>query len=98
MFGGQCANEVLWSVVSVEVGDGDPCSSENAKIIDVLESKEASENGHVGIRASPHKKVVGSIAQLKYIYTNTCSIGNKLEELEAIVQQENYDTVFITET
>ncbi|GAB0187131.1 hypothetical protein GRJ2_001178400 [Grus japonensis] len=59
---------------------------------------EAPENGHVGIRASPPKKVVGSIAQLKCIYTNAHSMSNKQEELEATVQQENYDIVAITET
>ncbi|PKU46846.1 nipped-b-like protein [Limosa lapponica baueri] len=41
---------------------------------------------------------MGSIAQLKCIYTNACSMGNKQEELEAVVQQENYDIVTITET
>ncbi|KAK4828709.1 LOW QUALITY PROTEIN: hypothetical protein QYF61_000547 [Mycteria americana] len=37
-------------------------------------------------------------AQLKCIYTNARSMGNKQEELEAIVQRENYDIVAITET
>ncbi|KAK4810917.1 hypothetical protein QYF61_013325 [Mycteria americana] len=36
--------------------------------------------------------------QLKCLYTNVRSMGNKQEELEAIVQQENYDMVAITET
>ncbi|GAB0209890.1 hypothetical protein GRJ2_003454700 [Grus japonensis] len=44
------------------------------------------------------EKVPGSIAQLKCIYTNARSTGNKQEELEAIVQLENYDIVAITET
>jgi len=35
-------------------------------------------------------------AQLKCICTNVCSIGTK-QELEAIVQQANYDLVAITE-
>jgi len=39
-----------------------------------------------------------SIAQFKCIYTNACSMGNKQEELEAIVQQDRYDLVAITET
>lgn len=34
---------------------------------------------------------------LLYIYTNANSIGVTQEELEAIVQQENYDIVAITE-
>ncbi|PKU39396.1 mitochondrial fission process protein 1 [Limosa lapponica baueri] len=54
---------------------------------------EAAMNGHIGIRASPPRKV----AQLKCIYTNARSVGNKQEELEAIVQQENYDIVAIKE-
>ncbi|KAK4819370.1 hypothetical protein QYF61_001649 [Mycteria americana] len=66
--------------------------------MDVLETTEAPENGHVGIRASPTKKVTGSIAQLKCIYTNACSMDSKQEELGAVVQQENNDIVTITET
>ena len=82
----------------MEVGDGDPCSSKDARVIDVLETTKTPENGQVGIRASPLKKVAGSIAQLKCIYTNAHSMGNKQEELEAIVQLENYDIVAIMET
>jgi len=37
-------------------------------------------------------------AQLKCIYTNARSTGSKQEELEAIVQQDSYDLVAITET
>ena len=37
-------------------------------------------------------------AQLKCVYTNARSMGNKQEELEAIVQQASYDLVAITET
>jgi len=37
-------------------------------------------------------------AQVKCVYTNTRSMGNKQEELEAIVQQDGYDLVAITET
>jgi len=35
---------------------------------------------------------------LKCIYTNAHSVGNKQEELAAIVRQANYDLVGITET
>ncbi|KAK4822638.1 hypothetical protein QYF61_018590 [Mycteria americana] len=98
MFEGRCASKVLWSAVSVEIGDGHPCGSKDERVMDVFETLEAPENGHVGIRASPPKKVSGSIAQLRCIYYNTRSMGNKQEELEAIVQQENYDIVAITET
>lgn len=48
-----CASKVLWSPVSVEVRDEDPCGSKDAKVIGTLETMEASENGHVGIRISP---------------------------------------------
>jgi len=41
---------------------------------------------------------VRSIAQLKCISTNASSTGNKQEELEAIVQQDSYHLVAITET
>ncbi|XP_068277215.1 Holliday junction recognition protein [Nyctibius grandis] len=90
MFVGQYASEGLQSATSVEVGDGEPCGSKDTMVIDGLEAVEAPENGHVGIRASSPKKVAGSIAQMKSVYTNAHSMGNKQEELEAIVQQENY--------
>ncbi|KAK4830434.1 hypothetical protein QYF61_011142 [Mycteria americana] len=98
MFEGQCASKVCQSAISVEAGDGDPCGSKDKRVMDMLETMEVPENGHIGSRASPPKKVIGSIAQLKSIYTNALSMGNKQEELEAIVQQENYDIVAITET
>jgi len=43
-------------------------------------------------------KVTRPTAQMKYLYTNTRSMGNKQEELEAIVLLESYDLVAITET
>ena len=39
-----------------------------------------------------------SAAHLKCMYTNARSMGNKQEDLEAIMQQESYDIVAITET
>ena len=41
---------------------------------------------------------VRQMIQLQCIYTNACSMGNKQEELEAIVHQANYDIVAITKT
>jgi len=41
---------------------------------------------NIGISPSPPKKVARSIVQMKCIYTNAHSIGNKQKELEAIVQ------------
>lgn len=37
---------------------------------EVLETMEAPENSHIGIRFSTPKKVAGLMAQLKWIYTN----------------------------
>ncbi|GAB0179548.1 maestro heat-like repeat-containing protein family member 7 [Grus japonensis] len=93
MFEGGCDSEVLLSAVSVEVVMEIHGA---AKTQGLLVCQKPLENGHVGIRASPPKKVAGSIAQLKCIYTNVHSMGNKQEELEAIVQQESYDIVAIT--
>ncbi|KAK4810854.1 hypothetical protein QYF61_008826 [Mycteria americana] len=93
-----CTNVCSTLAISVEVGDGDLCGSKDTRVVDVLETTEVPENSYIGIRASPPKKVAGSIAQLKGIYTNARSMGNKQEELEAIVQLENYDIVAITET
>lgn len=59
---------------------------------------EAPENGHSGIGASLPKKASGSITQLKCICPNACSVGSKQENLEGVVQDENYGTVAITET
>ena len=54
---------------------------------------ETPEYGHEGIRATATQKE----AQLRCFYTNAHSMGNKQEELEAIVQLESYDIVTITE-
>ncbi|PKU38486.1 nipped-b-like protein [Limosa lapponica baueri] len=44
------------------------------------------------------KKVAQPTAQLKCLYTNAHSMGNKQEELEATMLLESYDIVAITET
>jgi len=93
-----CASACSTLAMSVGLGDGDPCGSKHTRIVDVLETTEASWNTHVGIRASSPKMVAGPVAQPKCIYTNACHIGNKQEELEAIVQLENYDVAAVMET
>lgn len=40
---------------------------------------------------------MGLLAQLKCIYSNAHTLGNRQKELEAIMQQEGYDTFAITE-
>lgn len=42
--------------------------------------------------------VVRPTVQLKCIYTNTHSVGNKKEQLEATVWKTSYDLIAITET
>jgi len=91
----QCARDAL---ISLEAGDREPHISKGTRVMEVLETMEATENGHTGTEAFPRRKVAGSAAQLKCIYTNAHSMGNKQEELEAIVQQESYDIVAIMET
>ena len=54
-------------------------------------SKDQPKDGKPELRGK-------SAAHLKCMYTNARSMGNKQEELEAIVQQESYDIVAITET
>ncbi|GAB0203436.1 hypothetical protein GRJ2_002809200 [Grus japonensis] len=51
-----------------------------------------------GIKGCSSKKVTWPTAQLKCLYTNAHSMGNKQEELEATVLLESYDLVAITET
>ncbi|XP_010148817.1 PREDICTED: sodium/potassium/calcium exchanger 2-like [Eurypyga helias] len=51
------------------------------RVVDALETTEASENGHIGIRASPPKKMPGSIAQLKCLYTNARIMDEEADEI-----------------
>jgi len=44
------------------------------------------------------KKVTRPTAQMKCLYTNACSMGNKKEELEATMLLESYDLIAIIET
>ncbi|KAJ7402843.1 hypothetical protein BTVI_83064 [Pitangus sulphuratus] len=53
-------------------------------------SRDETNGGQPRSRVKP-------AAQLKCTYTNACSVGNKQEELEAIVHQESYDIVTIME-
>lgn len=55
MFEGQRARQVLQSAVSMEARDGDPRGSTATRVIDVLETMKAPENGHVGIGTSPKR-------------------------------------------
>ncbi|KAJ7424185.1 hypothetical protein BTVI_07574 [Pitangus sulphuratus] len=54
-------------------------------------SRDDHKGGKPRLRVKP-------AAQLKCMYTNARRMGNKQEEPEAIVQQESYDIVVVTET
>ena len=56
IFEGLSASKVIWSAVLLELWDGDPCNSKDTGVINVLETMEDPENGHVGIRASSPKR------------------------------------------
>jgi len=43
-------------------------------------------------------KVTRPTAQMKCLYTNACSMGNKQEELEAVMLLESYDLIAFLET
>ena len=51
-----------------------------------------------GIKEGSSEKATRPIAKLKCLYTNVCSMGNKQEELETIVQLGKCDLIAIMET
>lgn len=51
-----------------------------------------------GIKRCLSKKVTWPTTQLICLYTSTCSVGSKEEELEAIMVMESHDTLPITVT
>ena len=57
-----------------------PFCRKNTRVGVTLVAMETPEYGHEGIRTTVTQKE----AQLRCLYTNACSMGNKKEELEAI--------------
>ena len=51
-----------------------------------------------GIKVCSSEKVTRLTAELKYLYTDAHSMGNKQEQLEATMLVESYDLVAVTET
>ncbi|KAK4827614.1 LOW QUALITY PROTEIN: hypothetical protein QYF61_019539 [Mycteria americana] len=72
----------------VELGDTEATGAKRETPVERLKARKGCSS----------MKETQVTAQLKCLYTNACSMGNKQEELEAIVYQENYDMVAITET
>jgi len=61
-------------------------------------NKETSVKHPKGNKGCSSMKVTRSTAQMKCLYTNAHSVGNKQEELEATVLLESYDLIALTET
>ena len=74
-------------------GDNSLFCRKNMRVGVRLVVMEKPEYGHEGIRATAAPKE----AQLRCFDTSARSMGNKQEELEAIVCSESYDIVAITE-
>jgi len=61
-------------------------------------NREMHVNSFKRIRVNSSEKVMCPTGQLKCLYTNACSMGNKEEELVATAQMESYDLITIIET
>lgn len=59
---------------------------------------QSSEEWPSTLQKGSTKKVGQLTVQLKCLYTNTHSMGNKQEELEAVVHLESYDQITVTVT
>ncbi|GAB0185698.1 hypothetical protein GRJ2_001035100 [Grus japonensis] len=55
-------------------------------------------HGYGGSSCTPPGKPIFSINSVKCLHTNTCSMGNKPEELEICVQSQGHNLIAITET
>ena len=94
LVGEGCASKIPQSCVLVKEEDDSPFCRKNTSVGVRLVAVETPEYGHEGIRATATQKE----AQLRCLYTNARSMGNKQEELEAIVWSESYDIVASMET
>ena len=88
-----CASQIPQSHLLVKEKDDSPFCRKNTRIGVRLVATETPEYGQEGTRATATQKE----AQLRYFYTNACSMANKQDELEATVRSESYDTVAIME-
>jgi len=83
---------VLWTLQSKS------CRDELGAPEVVEANKEVSVKHPRGNKGCSSVKVTWPTAQIKHLYTNACSMGNKQEELEATVLLESYDLIALTET
>jgi len=94
LVGEGCAGKIPQSCVLVEKEDDSPFCRKNTRVGVRLVAMETPEYGREGIRATAAPKE----AQLRCFDTSARSMGNKQEELEAIVWSESYDIVASMET
>ena len=87
------ASKIPQPCVLVKEEDDSPFCGKKTRVGVRLVAMETHEYGHEGIRTTATQKEV----QLRCFYNNAHSMGNKQEELDAIVQLESYDIVTITE-
>lgn len=71
-------------------GDGGSTGEEPANAEALGSNWETLVNCVAGIRVISYKNRMWLIAQLKCLYTNECSMGNKQGKLVAAAQMENY--------
>ena len=88
-----CACKTPWSCALVKEEDNSPLCRRNTRAGMRLVAVETPECGDEGIKVTATRKQT----KLRYLYTNAHSMGNKQEELEAIVCSESYDIVAIME-
>ena len=94
LVGEERASKISQSCVLVKEKDDSPFCRKNTSVGVRLVAMETPEYGHEGSRATATQKE----AQLRCFDTSARSMGNKQEELEAIVWSESYDIVAIMET
>lgn len=70
----------------MEAENGDPSSSKDSRVIDVLEIVKVPEYFLVEIKDASPQKVARPIAQFQCIYSNVHSMGNTQKEWEVTAQ------------
>ena len=83
------------------LGEGDELLSYREEPENPVNLGSSGGKPHICLRGlweGSYRKAVHLKAQLKCLYTNACSMGNKQEELETMVHLENFGLIAIMET
>lgn len=78
------------------MGEGDVLLGDREEPSNTVSSGRSREKPRIyprGIWQGSSKNIMRLKAHLKCLYNTTCNMGNKLEEIETIVQLENYDLI-----